>query len=100
MRKLVQNCLKSLITGIENDNDKIPDSKCHVFEWEEHQGCEHDPMKQELDLCKEQLVRYRAEKRESIGSTRVSIKYLRIYINKHFNKNYLLNVKVINLTSY
>lgn len=26
------------------DNDPISDYKCHVFEWEDHQGCEHDPV--------------------------------------------------------
>jgi len=24
-------------------DDSIPDSKCHVMQWEDHLGCEHDP---------------------------------------------------------
>jgi DNA polymerase elongation subunit (family B) len=25
------------------DDSNIPDYKCHVMEWEDHQGCQHDP---------------------------------------------------------
>lgn len=27
----------------------VPDFKCHVIEWEDHQGCEHDPKVQRLN---------------------------------------------------
>ena len=29
------------------DEENIPDSECHVFEWEDHQGCIHDTSKTE-----------------------------------------------------
>lgn len=25
------------------NDESVPDELCHVFEWEDHQGCEHDP---------------------------------------------------------
>ena len=28
---------------IEDDDAKVDDSHCHVLEWEDHHGCEHDP---------------------------------------------------------
>ncbi len=35
------------------DDDKIPDSECHLMEWEDHQGCPHDPKM----IRKEELAR-------------------------------------------
>lgn len=29
-------------TLVPPDDEKIPDDKCHVIEWEDHCGCEHD----------------------------------------------------------
>ena len=31
-------CYYSFVTS-----DSVPDADCHVLEWEDHQGCEHDP---------------------------------------------------------
>lgn len=54
-------------TLVEDGDTSIPDERCHVFEWEEHQGCDHDPLKIELDQCKEKLLHYRQLKKETVN---------------------------------
>ena len=48
------------------DDSSIPDHKCHVMEWEDHQACEHDP-KVRRKLV---LTQYLATEREKIKAKR------------------------------
>ena len=42
-------------------DDSLPDTACHVIEWEDHIGCEHDPEKAKKDrvVCKSYRFRFR-----------------------------------------
>ena len=44
-------------------DDSLPDSACHVIEWEDHIGCEHDSDKEKKDrrVCKQYRFRFRKE---------------------------------------
>ncbi len=46
-------------------DDKIPDDKCHIFEWEDHVGCEHDKTvrktKTKVKLCAKRKFRFLRE---------------------------------------
>jgi DNA polymerase elongation subunit (family B) len=61
-------------TWVSDDSD-IPDEKCHVMDWEEHMGCEHDPKiirKKELDRYIEQeqkKIKAMREKRNGTSGT-------------------------------
>lgn len=52
------------------DDDSIPDSKCHVMNWEDHQNCIHDPKiirKNELTLYiddQKKIIKKLREKRD------------------------------------
>ena len=55
-------------TFVENDNTSVKDEDCYVMDWEEHSGCEHDPvvieMKRidsEIEECKQEV-----EKKQSL----------------------------------
>jgi DNA polymerase elongation subunit (family B) len=56
-------------------DDSIPDSKCHVMQWEDHLGCEHDPKvirRMELSAIIEkekQEIKALREKRDSKEKT-------------------------------
>jgi len=48
-------------------DESVPDEDCHVIEWEEHSGCEHDPEKGKkitTKVCERYRYRFR---REPIG---------------------------------
>lgn len=57
-------------TIVEENNSSIPDEDCHIFEWSEHQGCEHDPQKQLLDQIKTNLHDLRNEKKLTNDQTK------------------------------
>ena len=58
-------------TTFVNENDaSIPDEACHIFEWEEHQGCEHDPMKIQLEKIKGELIDLRNEKKNTVDQAK------------------------------
>uniref|UniRef100_A0A6C0IEE3 DNA-directed DNA polymerase n=1 Tax=viral metagenome TaxID=1070528 RepID=A0A6C0IEE3_9ZZZZ len=42
-------------------DNSLPDSACHIIEWEDHIGCEHDPDKAKKDrtVCKHYRFRFR-----------------------------------------
>ena len=61
-------------TWVPPDSD-IPDSLCHVMEWEDHLGCEHDPKV----IRKVNLTKYITEKQ-------AEIKKMRDRRNKMLNK--------------
>lgn len=44
-------------------DNSLPDSACHVVEWEDHIGCEHDTDKEKKDrmVCKKYRFRFRKE---------------------------------------
>lgn len=46
-------------------DDKIPDEKCHIFQWEDHVGCEHDKTvrktKTKVKLCAKRYFRFLKE---------------------------------------
>jgi len=46
-------------------DDKIPDDKCHIFEWEDHVGCEHDTTvrktKPKSKMCAKRYFRFLRE---------------------------------------
>lgn len=49
----------------------LPDKACHIIEWEDHIGCEHDPEKAKKDrtvVCKKYRFRFRKEKMGVIPS--------------------------------
>ena len=48
------------------DDSNIPDSKCHVMEWHDHVGCEHDPKV----IRKKQLTDYITVEQEKIKKLR------------------------------
>ena len=58
-------------TTLVND-EKIPDSKCHIFEWDDHQGCEHDNTKRKTKpkhvLCASHRYRFLKEPKGIIPS--------------------------------
>lgn len=43
---------------------KIPNKMCNVIEWDEHQGCEHDPKIIKNKKITEELVKLREERKE------------------------------------
>ena len=49
------------------DDSSIPDHRCHVMEWEDHIGCEHDPKVQRKIV----LTQYLADERAKIKTIRV-----------------------------
>ena len=48
------------------DDSNIPDSKCHVMEWHDHVGCEHDPKV----IRKKQLTDYIIVEQEKLKKLR------------------------------
>ena len=50
-------------TTLLKDSDPTPDSECNVLDWEEHNGCEHDPqqrkIKKEDIRCQHHHYRFR-----------------------------------------
>lgn len=57
------------------DDSSIPDHKCHVMEWEDHQACEHDPkVKRKLVLT------------QYLATERAKIKVMRERRNKCLDK--------------
>ena len=50
-------------------DEKVPDSMCHVMEWEEHLGCQHDPkvirvkeLTQQMSSLQEKVKKLRKER--------------------------------------
>lgn len=43
-------------TTILEDDDPTPDHKCHVLEWEEHVGCEHDDTQRKSKIDKKKII--------------------------------------------
>lgn len=52
----------------------IPDSKCHVLEWEDHLGCEHDPKVKRL----KELTDFITAKEETVRRLRILRDRMRI----------------------
>ena len=50
-------------TFVDESTTGVPDEDCHVFEWSEHQGCDHDPQKILLDKIKTDLNELRNKKK-------------------------------------
>lgn len=50
-------------TTLVRDDDPIPDEECHVLEWDDHHGCEHDRSGKQVDkkkvLCQHHRYRFR-----------------------------------------
>jgi DNA polymerase elongation subunit (family B) len=59
-------------TLVRDDDLSIPDDLCHVFEWSEHENCEHDPNRPERVRKSDKVYcgnfRYRFLKHEHFGS--------------------------------
>lgn len=62
-------------------DDTVPDSKCHVMEWDEHYGCEHDPkvveekeLSKQIEKAMEKLKILRAERDSAKGSEKQEFK--------------------------
>lgn len=54
------------------DDDAVPDYKCNIFEWEDHQCCEHDPIVQrrmkltrEIEAMEKEIKKVR-ERRDQV----------------------------------
>jgi DNA polymerase elongation subunit (family B) len=84
------------------DEDDIPDSACHIFDWEEHSGCQHDPNRkihkkdsaiqkaEEKKICSH--FRYRYMKTESCGKGVIpTILYNLISARKNVRKSLEIN---------
>lgn len=58
-------------TLVRDDDHSIPDELCHVFEWSEHENCEHDPKRPERVRKSDKVYcgdfRYRFLKHEHFG---------------------------------
>ena len=52
-------CWSTLVT-----DDNIPDSMCHVMEWEEHNGCSHDPKMIRMTVLNDEIKLKEAEVKE------------------------------------
>lgn len=62
-------------------DESVPDSDCHVIEWEDHAGCEHDPkVKRKMELTKHikevelKLKQMREDKRGKRGYELMELK--------------------------
>ena len=59
-------------TTLVPETDPTPDSECHVLQWEDHVGCEHDSKKRKKKaediLCQAKQYRFRRVKVSSDGS--------------------------------
>jgi len=59
-------------TTIVREGDPIPDKECHVLQWEDHVGCDHDTKKRKKKagdiLCQAKRYRFRRIKIGSDGS--------------------------------
>ena len=58
-------------TLVRDDDMSIPDEHCHIFEWSEHENCEHDPERPERIRKSDKVYcgnfRYRFLKHEIFG---------------------------------
>jgi DNA polymerase elongation subunit (family B) len=58
-------------TLVRDDDQSIPDEFCHVFEWSEHENCEHDPQRPERVRKSDKVYcgdfKYRFLKHEHFG---------------------------------
>ena len=58
-------------TLVRDDDQSIPDELCHVFEWSEHENCEHDPQRPERVRKSDKVYcgdfKYRFLKHEHFG---------------------------------
>jgi DNA polymerase elongation subunit (family B) len=58
-------------TLVRDDDQSIPDELCHVFEWSEHENCEHDPNRPETVRKTDKVYcgdfKYRFLKHEHFG---------------------------------
>jgi len=43
-------------TTILEDDDPTPNEKCHILEWEEHVGCEHDHIQRKTKVNKKKVI--------------------------------------------
>ena len=59
-------------TLVRDDDHSIPDELCHVFEWSEHENCEHDPSRPERVRKTDKVYcgdfKYRFLKHEHFGA--------------------------------
>lgn len=60
----------STLVQNNEEGDKIPDSMCHVMEWEDHVGCKHD----KKIIRKTQLTNYIKEEQKALKKLRDSKK--------------------------
>jgi len=63
-------------TWVSDDSD-IPDEKCHVMQWEDHIGCEHDPkvirkmqLNKVIEVEKEKIKKLRDKKNKTTDKFR------------------------------
>lgn len=73
------------------NDDSIPDNMCHIFDWESHQGCEHDtkPRKTKLKttLCGHFRFRFLKEPKGIIPSLLENLLGARKQINTQIKKH-------------
>lgn len=46
------------------EGNKIPDSMCHVMEWEDHSACEHDPLVIRVNQLSQEIAKKKLEAKE------------------------------------
>lgn len=85
-------------TTILEDDDPTPDEYCHVLEWEEHVGCEHDKIKRKSKVDKKKIIcsshRYRFRKVEIEYDSDGNIIYKNEGIMPQMERN-LLNCRAL-----
>lgn len=73
------------------NDDTIPDSMCHIFDWESHQGCEHDTKirktKLKTILCGHYRFRFLKEPKGIIPSLLENLLGARKQINTQIKKH-------------
>jgi DNA polymerase elongation subunit (family B) len=87
------------------EDDKIPDSMCHILEWEDHVGCEHDKEVRKTKIVKNKIIcgkhRYRYVKHpKGLVPTLVeklldARKEVRIQLKKAYSDNNKMLVSIL-----
>lgn len=71
-------------------DDRIPDEKCHIFEWEDHTGCEHDTVvrktKPKSIICAKHKYRFLKENKGVLPTILQNLLDARKATNKQIEK--------------
>jgi DNA polymerase elongation subunit (family B) len=72
-------------------DESIPDEKCHIFDWEEHQLCEHDTKKYKIKpketICKHYHFRFLKEPKGVLPTILQNLLDARKRVNRQIDAN-------------